>query len=284
MAKIAIVLDTTTYNSEVLKKSSDVYFVPIQVLVNQEVYLDQMTIKTPQLNDFLSDPSNKISTSQPAIGDVITVMQEIKQKQYDHVFVLSLSGSLSGTLNGFQLAQQEVGIENIDIIDTKTICGPITEMAEFVLANKDCLTLDQMRTRIHEMMQHTESYVYPSSLQRLILSGRLNKAVGTFASLLKLRILLALKNNGENVEKLDIFRTEKKLIHEMVLHAKNRIDDQHKWAFYILECDGKHLEPQLIAKIQELCPQVEIKITDLPAAISTHVGLNTIALQVALIG
>jgi len=81
---------------------------------------------------------------------------------------------------------------------------------------KKAESIDEIREMILKLADHNVTYIYPATLKRLILSGRMNKAVGSFANLLKLRLLLVFENKGKQIERHDIYRTEKKLYSEMM--------------------------------------------------------------------
>lgn len=279
MKKIAVVLDSTTLPSEKLKNHPDVYIAPLEVIANGKTYVDGVDIHYQDWVKFLEEDAT-MSTSQPSLLNTLNVLNKVKNANYDHVFVLTLSGHLSGTHNGFELANKEVGIENIDIIDTLSIAGPITIMAEKILEyNENSKSIEEIRQMIYTLMDHNETYIYPATLKRLIFSGRMNKTVGSLANLLKLKVLLALKNKAEQIDKHDVVRTEKKLISEVVSQLEKLGVNSTDWVIYMLELESKEKSQLFEDAIVNRFNGIEVRREMLPGVIATHVGLGVVGIQ-----
>lgn len=279
MRNIAVILDSTTLPSEKLKNNPHVYIAPLEVIVNGKTHVDGVDIKYQDWVRYLQEEAT-MSTSQPSLLNTLTIMNEVKDKNYDHVFVLSLSSHLSGTHNGFELAQNEVGLPNIDIIDTLTIAGPVTIMAEKIFEyNQQGKSIEVIKEMINVIIDHNESYIYPETLKRLIFSGRMNKAVGSLANMLKLKVLLALKNKAEQIDKHEIFRTERKLIAEIISQFEKLGVTGPEWVVFMLDLEAKEKSELFEQSITEAFPGIEIRREMLPGVIATHVGLGVIGIQ-----
>ena len=95
---------------------------PHNNLRDQELF-DQVNISTEEVRNILLN-DELLSTSQPNIGTLIHIFNEIKEKQYDHIFILPLSHHLSGTFNSFKQAVEQVDLNNYTLIETETLVGP----------------------------------------------------------------------------------------------------------------------------------------------------------------
>lgn len=279
MKRIAVVLDSTTLPSEKLKNNPDVYVAPLEVIANGETFVDGLDIHEEDWIRFLEEDAT-MSTSQPSLKNTFEVLKKVKEGNYDHVFVLTLSSHLSGTHNGFELAQQELQVPNLEVIDTLSIAGPITIMAENIFEyNQQGRSVDEIRDMIHTMMDHCETYIHPGTLKRLMFSGRMNKAVGSLANLLKLKVLLALKNKAEQIDKHDVYRTEKKLISEIVNQFDKMGVNSKEWVIFMLELQAKEKSEVYEKAIKDHFGDIEVRREMLPGVIATHVGLGVIGVQ-----
>lgn len=279
MNRIAVVLDSTTLPSKKLKNNPDVYVVPLEVIANGETYVDGLDIHEEDWIRFLEEDIT-MSTSQPSLKNTFEVLKNVKEGNYDHVFVLTLSSHLSGTHNGFELAQQELQVPNLEVIDTLSVVGPITIMAENIFEyNQQGRSVDEIRDMIYTMMDHCETYIHPGTLKRLMFSGRMNKAVGSLANLLKLKVLLALKNKAEQIDKHDVYRTEKKLISEIVSQFDKMGVNSKEWVIFILELQAKEKSEVYEKAIKDHFGDIEVRREMLPGVIATHVGLGVIGVQ-----
>lgn len=280
MKKIAVVLDSTALESPRLKNNPDVYVAPLEVIVDGKTYEDRKDIKEADWISFLKKDAT-MTTSQPSLKNTIDILKEVQSKEYDHVFVLSIASNLSGTFNGFELANNELQLENIDLIDTYTIAGPVTIMAENIFKyNEEGKSIEEIRDMLNKMIDLNVTYVYPATLKRLIFSGRMNKTVGSLANLLKLKVLLVLKNKGEQIEKHDVYRTEKKLFAQLVEEFKKMGVNEKDWVFYVMDIENEAGIQQLKSILQKEFGQVEIRQEMLPGVIATHVGIGVLGVQV----
>lgn len=282
MKKIAVVIDSTTLDSPKLLNHPDVYIAPLEVIVNGQTFEDRIELQEQDWINYLKEDAT-MTTSQPSLKNTIDILKEVKEKNYDHVFVLPLTSHLSGTYNGFILANNELQLENIDIIDTLSIAGQITIMAEKVLEYaQEGRSIEEIKDMIYTLRDNNVTYIYPATLKRLMFSGRMNKAVGSFASLLKLKLLLVLENKGEQIEKHDIYRTEKKLLTNLIDQFKNMNVNEKDWVFFILEIENKEGASQIEEILKQEFGNVEIRKEMLPGVIATHVGLGVLGVQAVL--
>lgn len=282
MKKIAIVLDSTTLPSEKLKNHPDVYVAPLEVIADGKTYRDGVDLVEEDWVRFLKEDVT-MTTSQPSLKNTIDVLKEVKSKNYEHIFVLPLTSNLSGTYNSFVLANNELQVENLEIIDTLSIAGQLTIIAEKIFEwNEEGKSIDEIREMILKLADHNVTYIYPATLKRLILSGRMNKAVGSFANLLKLRLLLVFENKGKQIERHDIYRTEKKLYSEMMEQLRKTGVEPEKWMIYVLSVENPEGVEKLSNMLREEFGDIEIREETLPGVISTHVGIGVLGVQAQL--
>ena len=78
--------------------------------------------------DYLKDGKTP-STSQPNTGYLIEKMEAWQKENYEAIIVVTCSADLSGTNNGFHLAKDTVGLDNVYIYDGRQVGAPIMDMA-----------------------------------------------------------------------------------------------------------------------------------------------------------
>lgn len=279
MKNIGIIIDSTAILSEKLKNHPNVHSVSLAVVVNGEHYLDGKDIKEKEWTDYLKQDAN-MTTSQPSIADTMDVLKLAQSKNYDHIFVLPITKHLSGTHDGFLMANQEIKLKNATFYDTVSIAGPIGYMVEVLLdlAAQDA-NYETMIQALDTIRDHNQTLIYPGTLKRLIKSGRMNKTVGNLASVLKLKPVLILENKGEKIEKLDVVRTEKKVM-SLLIENMIQFGADSDWVFYILEVNHTDFYDKMKVQLTETFgQQVEIRDNFLPGVIATHVGLDVFGIQ-----
>lgn len=111
-----------------LHKKTEIELISLSVIVDGHEYKDQVDISTKQLYDYLRD--GKIpSTSQPNTGYLVEQMEKWQEEDYEAIIIITCSADLSGTNNGFHLAKDTIGLDNVYIYDSRQVGAPVMDMA-----------------------------------------------------------------------------------------------------------------------------------------------------------
>ncbi|MEG0327373.1 MAG: DegV family protein [Erysipelothrix sp.] len=282
MKNYAIVCDSSVSISAEDAKRLNVKVAPLTIIHNNKDYYDQVDLTTEQVNDLLRE-KEVLKTSQPNVGYLINFFEDLKSQDFDHIFVLSLTSSLSGTYMSFNQALSEVKLDNVTLIDTYTLAGPVQNAAESIQAmNELDSSVEEIVKRLQYEFKFTESFVYPQTLDQLKVSGRISNSAALLASLLKVKPLLFLENHGKTIEKFATARTEAKIFESMIKEMQAKNVNAKDYVLYFLHSEGRDTVDRLNQLISEKLGDFEHKICNLPAALATHAGLGTIALQWSL--
>ena len=279
MKKIAIVCDSSVSFTKDEVAKYDVYIAPLTITHNNQSYIDQETITKEEVNDLLRQ-KQIITTSQPNIGRMMDIFEEIKSKDYDYTIVLSIGTALSGSYGAFNHAAQEVELENYTVINTYSITGPVQQGVRAIRKmNKDGASIEEILDYLYYIYDNQVSYVYPHTLDQVVLSGRMSKAASKIASLLKVKPILHLENKAESIEALGIARTDRRifklLVEDFVKHNVSPLTHD----LYLLESEGMETLESFRDYLFDKMGEFEYYIINLPAAVATHAGLGTIAIQ-----
>lgn len=276
MKKIAILCDSGV----TLTEHENIYTVPLTIIYKNKEYFDGIDMTQKDISSLLENHAD-LKTAQPNLGVIINKLEEIKDKDYDHVFVLSLSSPLSGTYQAFQHAIDDVGIQNIDLIDSYTVGGPIEEATKVILKlNEENYSPQQITDYLNEeFFKDTETYVFPESLTQLKKGGRISKPAALLASMLKIKPLLKLYNHGESIDKFKTTRTNIKTIEEIIKDLKSKNINPKEHVLYFPHIDGDDIVNLTIDRIKESLGEFECHVRFLPAALACHTGIKTMAVQ-----
>ena len=279
MKKIAIVCDSSVSFTKDEVTKYDVYIAPLTITHNNQSYIDQETITKEEVNDLLRQ-KQIITTSQPNIGRMMDIFEEIKSKDYDYTIVLSIGTALSGSYGAFNHAAQEVELENYTVINTYSITGPVQQGVRAIRKmNEDGASIEEILDYLYYIYDNQVSYVYPHTLDQVVLSGRMSKAASKIASLLKVKPILHLENKAESIEALGIARTDRRifklLVEDFVKHNVSPLTHD----LYLLESEGMETLESFRDYLFDKMGEFEYYIINLPAAVATHAGLGTIAIQ-----
>ena len=279
MEKYLIVTDTTSAMDKEIAGREGIELVSLSVIVDGQEYKDQIDISTQQLYDLLKD--GKIpSTSQPNTGYLVEKMEEWKKEDYEAIIIVTCSSDVSGTYNGFNLAKETVGLDNVYIYDSRQIGAPVMDMAICAkkLADKG-KSVEEILEVLKTKTENSFSFLYPDNFIQLSRSGRLSPMAARMASMLKIKALLCLDEQGKSVDKYGMCRTEAKVLklivdkfHELGVNAK-------EYKIYISHADNLSFAKKAKLLLQTTFHGIEIEINNLPAVLTCHGGLACCSLH-----
>ena len=276
---IKIITDSTSDIDLKYAKELNIEVVPLKVIIDGKEYKDQIDISTEQLYDYLKDGKTP-STSQPNTGYLIEKMEKWQEEDYEAIIIITCSADLSGTNNGFHLAKETVGLDNVYIYDSRQVGAPVMDMAIRAkqLADEG-KTVDEIFTMLEEKTAHSFSFLYPDNFTQLSRSGRLSPMAARMASMLKIKALLCLDEQGKSVDKYSMSRTEVKVLkaivdkfHELGVNAK-------QYKIYISDADNLVFAKKAKLLFQTTFHGIEVEINDLPAVLTCHGGLACCAIH-----
>lgn len=279
MEKYLIVTDTTSAMNKEIAAAHGIELISLSVIVDGQEYKDQVDISTEQLYDYLKDGKTP-STSQPNTGYLIEKMEAWQKENYEAIIVVTCSADLSGTNNVFHLAKDTVGLDNVYIYDSRQVGAPVMDMAirakQLADEGKD---VDEIFKVLEEKTKHSFSFLYPDNFDQLSRSGRLSPMAARMASMLKIKALLCLDEQGKSVDKYSMSRTEVKVLkaitdkfHELGVNAE-------KYKIYISHADNIVFAKKAKLLLQTTFHGIEVEINNLPAVLTCHGGLACCALH-----
>lgn len=279
MEKYLIVTDTTSAMNKEIAAAHGIELISLSVIVDGQEYKDQVDISTEQLYDYLKD--GKVpSTSQPNTGYLIEKMETWQKEDYEAIIVITCSSDLSGTNNGFHLAKDTVGLDNVYIYDSRQVGAPVMDMAirakQLADEGKD---VDEIFKALEEKTKHSFSFLYPENFDQLSRSGRLSPMAARMASMLKIKALLYLDEQGKAVDKYSMSRTEVKVLKAIVDKFHELGVNAEKYKIYISHADNIVFAKKAKLLLQTTFHGIEVEINNLPAVLTCHGGLACCALH-----
>lgn len=282
MKNIAIIADSSISFTEAECKEYEVIIAPLMITHNNKTYVDGVDIDNIMLNNLLRD-NQHVTTSQPNIGTIIEILENCKKENYDHIYILSIGTALSGAYGSFSHALNEVDMDNITLINTHSITGPVQQMARLIRKyNEEGKSIEEMTSKIEAIAADQVSYLFPENLKQVIQSGRVSRASATVANLLRVNVLLALKSKDEAIEKVAIARTRKKIYQAIVDEFVSHNVKPETHDIYLLESEGMERLLEFKEHLTEKLGEFKDHFVNLPAAVATHGGLGCIAIQWSL--
>jgi DegV family protein with EDD domain len=282
MAKVKIITDSTADIPKSLVDELDITVVPLKVVFGEETFEDGVDITANEFYEKLATNENMPTTSQPTPYQFEEVYQEVAREEETHIISIHLSAKLSGTFQSANIAKDMVKDQiDVTVVDSKRASYAIgiivVEVAKLAKAGA---TKAQCIARLNELLSTTTVYFMVDTLEFLQKNGRIGKASALFGSLLKIKPILSLNNDGE-VFPFDKVRGQKKAIAKIYEYFEKEFGSQS----IHVGISHASAKENAVGIMSEMKSQFNISsdvITDIGPVIGAHVGPGTIAISVTL--
>ena len=197
----------------------DFVCVPLKIVTDDGEYLDTAELDAVGMAQTLRSYKGKTGTSCPNVADWLAAYEGAEE-----VFVVTITGTLSGSYNAAQLAAEEYRQEHegarVFVLDSLSAGPECRLLAERLaaLVQAGC-AFDDAAERILAYHRHTHLLFWLESLANLARIGRVNPAVGGVARMLGFRVIGQASDAGD-LEVLCKTRGEHGALERMVLEMK----------------------------------------------------------------
>ena len=280
MTNIRIVTDSTADLPAELIEKYGIEVVSLKVHFGEEVYEDRELLPE-QFYEKLVRSSKLPTTSQPSPVDFLDVYKRLNETPDTQILSIHLSSALSGTYQSAMLAKSMLE-ENADItiIDGKSASygtGMLIEAAARAAASGK--TMDEIIEIVNRLREHTRLYFLVDTLEYLHKGGRIGKASAVFGSLLNIKPILSIDDDGE-VYAVDRIRGQKRAMGRIIELLKEDFGDEEvnvDLAF----ADNKESADELGALMKQHFQVKEYTYTRIGSVIGAHAGTGAIAVFVS---
>jgi len=192
---IGIVTDSTADLDPAYYAEHDVVMVPLAVRFGKESYLDWVEMRPERFYRDLVASDVLPKTSQPSAQQFIEAYDGLASR-CDSIISLHLSAALSGTVQSAEIAARQADVP-VRVIDTKLASlGMALVLDEAVAARSGGASHDELVELISNRCSTVSTLFYVDTLRYLEKGGRIGKAAALVGSLLKIRPILELGEDG----------------------------------------------------------------------------------------
>ncbi|WP_171031367.1 DegV family protein [Ruoffia tabacinasalis] len=281
--KTAYIIDSSSSINETLGNRSDVYVQNLEVTWGDAAYTD--TTDLCLMKEFyqrLESTEELPKTSQPRQGKLSESFEDIVQKGYDSVIIITLASAISGTYNTFRMISEHYQKSlDIRIIDSKGTSYVEERLLEYAIElNKAGFDLDTIEEKLNWFSEQAKIYVVIEDLNAIVKGGRLSSFGAFLGSTLKIRPILHFDDEGK-VEVFEKVRTTKKVYQRyltLVDEAVAKYPDGIDLALAHGDCEDSALEVKEL--ILEKYPEMSFRVGYLTPVLGTHGGKNSLGIGI----
>jgi DegV family protein with EDD domain len=269
---VAVVTDTTQYGPPDVLAKNDIAVVSLYIndgdTQTRESELGDLGAFFERLRQMSSLPT----TSQPSIGDFLTVYEPLAAAGHDIVSV-HISGDLSGTAEAARQAAAQLIADHpgrrVEVVDSRSACGGLALIAlAGAAAARGGADIDSVLARVVEAQRTTRIWFAIDTLEYLHRGGRVGGAQAWLGGALKIKPILTVDGPITPVERV---RTSGRAFERMVGYMHERkADGAGAWAVQHIQAPEQ--AQKLVERGREIFGSDPQLVSEIGAVIGAHVG------------
>lgn len=279
--KVAIVTDSNSGISQKIAHELGIFVIPMPFLIGEDTFYEDINLSQSEFYEKLNDDAD-ISTSQPAIGDVLALWDRIL-KDYDEIVHIPMSSGLSSSCAtaialsaDFDGRVSVVNNQRISVTQRQSVLDAI----ELANAGKSA---QEIRDILEQVKFESSIYIMMDTLKYLKKGGRITPAAAAIATVLRIRPVLQIQG-----EKLDAFakaRSEKLgiriMLDAMKKDIETRFDGIDNVRLFVAHTQNYEAAEEFCSMIKEEFG-AEVTFCDpLSLSVSCHIGPGALAIGCA---
>lgn len=228
---------------------------PMTISTDNKQYVDNQELDVRLMSDDLAKYKGISHTACPSVGSWLDCYEG-----FDEIFVITLTGAMSGTYNSAMTAKGIYEEENenvkVHVFDSLST-GPemrllIEKLKEMI---EEDLTFEEIVEKGQDYLNHTRLFFALKSLHNFAMNGRVSKTVASAIGVLNISIFATASEKG-TIQQISKCRGEKKVVKSMIEHLEDA--GYHGGKVRISHADNLKLAHNVRDKILELYPNADI--------------------------
>jgi DegV family protein with EDD domain len=272
MPGVAVATDSTHYLPRELAAREDVHQISLYVGWEGE---SERELEMPSFDAFYerlrTDPVLP-TTSQPSIGDFLTVWEPLLEAG-DDVVSIHLAGGISGTVEAARqahalLAERGLG-ERVEVLDSESGCGGTGMLVlAACAAARAGADKDAVVAHVREARKALKIWFCLDTLEYLRRGGRIGKAQAWLGGTLKIKPILSLEYEITPVERV---RTAGRAFERMVDYARE-LHDSGADGWVVQHIQAPDQAQRLTDRCREIFGSEPIFSSEVGPVIGTYTG------------
>lgn len=270
---VAVVTDSSAYLPDGFAARHAVNVVPLHVLIDDRSGLDGVDIGPSEVAAALAG-KRKVTTSRPNPDEFARTYRKLLDDGADGIVSVHLSRELSGTWESARLAAQEVGVDRVRVVDSRTaVMGlgfAVLRAATAAIGGASGAAVED--AAVTAAMRTTTFFVV-ETLEYLRRGGRIGSAAAFLGTALAVKPVLHVKDG--HIVPLEKVRTTNRAVTRLVDLAEQATAatgvDSVELAVHHLAAHDRAVE--LATRLDErISPASGCVVSELGAAIGAHTG------------
>lgn len=222
MSKVAIITDSNSGISQDEGKKLGIKVLPMPFTIDGKTYYEDINLTQDEFYEKLMNGA-EVFTSQPLVGDVSKLWDEVLQ-EYDEIVHIPMSSGLSGSCQtAIMLANEYEG--KVQVVDSQRIS--VTQkwdVLDAIEMAKNGKSAKEIKEILEANKFNASIYITVNTLEYLRKGGRITPAVAILGGMMKIKPILQIQ--GEKLDTFSKSRTMSKATKIMIDAIKKDIEER----------------------------------------------------------
>ncbi|GAB6989289.1 DegV family protein [Paenibacillus pini] len=220
------------------------------------------------------------TTASPSPMQFLEKFKEVEEGT--DILVISMSSNISSTYQTAMIAKEmyedEGHTNKIEVIDSKTFSGGLSLVVAMAAKwSESCSCIVELKDKVNHYIKGVSAFFTLDTLENVMKGGRLSRISGTVASVMNIKLLLKISEEG-TVEVMGKTRGIQKAITSLLARLEEKQHDYEKAVIAIVHsnCEKRALEVK--NRILEKHPFKEVLFSNMGPIMGTYAGEGGIGL------
>ncbi len=280
MKRIAIVTDSNSGITQTEAKQLGISVLPMPFFIDDTLYFEDITLTQEAFYERLLQDAD-ISTSQPSLGDVTQLWDQLLQ-EHESVLHIPMSSGLSSSCQSARMLADDYN-GRVVVVDNQRISVTQRQSVRDAMALAEAgHSAEEIRTILEEQKLQASIYISLETLKYLKKGGRITPAAAAIGTVLNLKPVLQIQG-----EKLDAYAkvrgkkaARRTMIEAIQKDLKNRFAEplaEGRMGFGIAYSGNLEEALDWKAELEAAFPGVDFQMDPLSLSVACHIGYGALA-------
>lgn len=278
--KTAVVTDSTANLDQETIDKYGIKVVPIPYIIDGTEYQDGVDLTRPEFYEKMRNAKDFPTTSQPPVGEMINLYNQLADEGYDAVISIHIAGTISGlmtTLNNLKGQLDNIKLYPIDSSITEVPMGWMVKLAARMAAqNEDA---EKIVAAVEQLKKQYDAVFVVDDLKNLAHGGRLSNASAFIGTVLKIKPLLHFDKESDKIVAFEKVRSLKKAMkraQEIIKEETDKAD--YPFRLLVIHANNEKRGQEWAKEVQEAFPGILVSLDEFDPVIAVHLGEGALAL------
>ncbi len=285
MGRIAFVTDSNSGIGQAEAKALGIHVLPMPFYIDGALYFEDITLTQEAFYEHLEHDAD-ISTSQPALGDVTALWDELLQ-DHEEIVHIPMSSGLSGSCQSAAMLAADYGgrvqvVDNhrISVTQRQSVCDAMA------LARRG-MRAAEIRAELERRGHESSIYICLETLKYLKKGGRISPAAAAIGTVLGLKPVLQIQ--GEKLDAYAKVRGKKAARETMIDAIRKDLQTRFakEWAqgsaqLQLAYTGGQEQAEDWRREVSAAFPGRDLQMDPLSLSVACHIGQGALAIAISV--